>query len=58
LAEQRILFVSGLRQIEAALSSNKADLSFLPENKNLLFSAQKQLLELPYILAMEYDAGL
>ena len=49
---KRILFVSDRRQIEAALSSNKADLSSLSENKNILLSAQKQLLELPSILAI------
>jgi hypothetical protein len=33
----------------AALASTKADLPFLPEYKNLLLAAQKQLLELPLI---------
>jgi hypothetical protein len=34
---KRILFVSGRRQIEAALSSNKADLSSLPGTKIFYF---------------------
>jgi hypothetical protein len=41
------LFDSGRRQEKAALASTKADSPSLPENKNLLLSAQKQLLELP-----------
>jgi hypothetical protein len=47
---QANLFVSGLRQAKAALSTNKADLGSLPEDKNFLLAAQKQLLELPYSL--------
>ena len=47
---QANLFVSGLRQAKAALTSIKADLSSLPENKNFLLAAQKQLLELPLII--------
>ncbi len=49
LAVRRVLFDSGLRQTKAALASTKADLSSLPEYKNLLLAAQKQLLELPLI---------
>ena len=41
------LFVAGQRQTKATLSTDKADLSSLPANKNLLLAAQKQLLELP-----------
>jgi len=48
-ASLKIHFVSGHRQTKTALSSDKADLSWLPEAKNLLLSAQKQLLELPLI---------
>jgi hypothetical protein len=44
---QANLFVAGLRQTKAALSTDKADLSSLPASKNLLPAAQKQLLELP-----------
>ncbi|MHC4638697.1 MAG: hypothetical protein ACYTBV_14545 [Planctomycetota bacterium] len=44
---QANLFDSGRRQAKAALASTKADLPFLPEVKNLLLAAQKQLLELP-----------
>ena len=40
------LFDSGRRQAKAALASTKADFPSLPEYKNLLLSAQKQLLEL------------
>jgi hypothetical protein len=40
-------FCPWLRQAKAALFSNKAFLPFLPEGKNLLFAAQKQLLEPP-----------
>ena len=43
------LFLAGPRQTKAALSTDKADLSFLPASKNLLLAAQKQLLELPFI---------
>jgi hypothetical protein len=39
------LFEFGRRQTKAALSSNKADLSSLPEDKNLHLAAQKQLVE-------------
>jgi len=41
------LFDSGLRQKKTALASAKADFPSLPEYKNLLPVAQKQLLELP-----------
>jgi hypothetical protein len=50
---QASFFVSGRRQTNTlqgdknALASTKADLSSLPESKNLLLAAQKQLLELP-----------
>jgi len=44
---QANLFDSGRRQSKAALASAKADLSWLPENKNLLLATQKQLLEPP-----------
>ncbi|MCD4831309.1 MAG: hypothetical protein K8R02_05800 [Anaerohalosphaeraceae bacterium] len=47
--EQANLFIAGLRQTKAALSVDKADLSFLPGSKNFLLVAQKQLLELPSI---------
>ena len=46
---QANLFPSGLCQTKTALFTNKADLSSLPELKNLLLAAQKQLLELPLI---------
>jgi len=44
---QANLFNSGRRQRKTALASAKADLSWLPENKNLLLANQKQLLEPP-----------
>jgi hypothetical protein len=44
---QANLFDSGLRQEKATLVSTKADSPSLPECKNLLLVAQKQLLELP-----------
>jgi hypothetical protein len=44
---QANLFGSGRRQTKAALASTKAHLSSLPETKNPLLVAQKQLLELP-----------
>ena len=44
---QANLFDSGRRQEEAALASTKADLPSLPECKNLLLVAQKQLIERP-----------
>ena len=44
---QANLFVAGLRQAKATLSTDKADLPSLPDNKNFLLAAQKQLLELP-----------
>jgi hypothetical protein len=47
---QASLFDSGLRQEKATLASTKADSPSLPEYKNLLLSAQKQLLELPSII--------
>ena len=46
---QANLFDSGRRQEKAALASAKADFPSLPEYKNLLLAAQKQLLELPFI---------
>jgi len=48
---QANLFDSGRRQIKAALVSAKADLSWLPEHKNLLLANQKQLLEPPLIFS-------
>jgi hypothetical protein len=47
---QANLFDSGLRHEKAALASTKADFPSLPEYKNILLAAQKQLLELPCIL--------
>jgi hypothetical protein len=44
---QANLFDSGLRQEKATLASTKADSPSLPECKNLLLVAQKQLIELP-----------
>jgi len=44
---QANLFDSGLRQKKQALALAKPDFSSLPEIKNLLLAAQKQLLELP-----------
>ncbi|MBW8001639.1 MAG: hypothetical protein FVQ80_06410 [Planctomycetes bacterium] len=41
------LFDSGLHQEKVSLASAKADLASLPEHKNFLVVAQKQLLELP-----------
>ncbi|MEN8127967.1 MAG: hypothetical protein ABFR90_09215, partial [Planctomycetota bacterium] len=41
---QANLLGSGRRGGKAALASTKADLSSLPEHKNLLFAAQKQLI--------------
>ena len=41
------LFDSGRRQEKAALASTKADFPSLPAYKNLLLSAQKQLVALP-----------
>ena len=49
------LFDSGRRQAKATLASTKADLLSLPEYKNLLLAAQKQLLELPLIEALVYE---
>ena len=45
---QANLFDSGQRQGKAALASAKADFPSLPEYKNILLTAQKQLLELPF----------
>ena len=42
---QANLFDSGQRQEKAALASAKADFPSLPEYKNLLRAAQKQLLD-------------
>jgi hypothetical protein len=47
---QANLFDSGRRQDKAALASTKADRPSLPEYKNLLLVAQKQLVELPFIV--------
>ena len=47
--EQANLFDSGRRQEKGTLASAKADLPSLPEYKNLLLVAQKQLLELPSV---------
>ncbi|MFZ9011669.1 MAG: hypothetical protein ACO21J_07010 [Anaerohalosphaeraceae bacterium] len=47
---QANLFDSGQRQEKAALASAKADFPSLPEYKNLLRAAQKQLLELPLMI--------
>ena len=44
---QANLFDSELRQEKAALATAKAHFPSLPEYKNLLLAAQKQLLELP-----------
>jgi hypothetical protein len=44
---QTNLFDSGPRQEKTALALAKADFPSLPEYKNLLLAAQKQLLELP-----------
>jgi len=44
---QANLFDSGRRQEKTTLASAKADFPSLPESKNLLLAAQKQLLELP-----------
>ena len=44
---QANLFDSGRRQEKTALASTKADFPSLPEYKNPLLAAQKQLLELP-----------
>ena len=49
---QANLFASGRRQEKAAFASAKADFPSLPEIKNLLLVAQKQLLELPYLTAL------
>jgi hypothetical protein len=43
------LFDSGRRQAKAALASTKAELLSLPDIKNLLLAAQKQLLEPPLL---------
>jgi len=47
--EQANLFAAGLLQTKTTLSTDKADLSSLPDNKNSLLVAQKQLSELPLI---------
>jgi len=52
------LFLAGLRQTKAALSTDKADLSSLPASKNLLLAAQKQLLELPFMDKSGYNADM
>ena len=44
---QANLFDSGRRQEKTALALAKADFPSLPEYKNILLAAQKQLLELP-----------
>jgi len=51
--EQANLFVAGLPQTKVTLSTDKADLSSLPDNKNSLLVAQKQLLELPLIYQIQ-----
>jgi len=51
------LFVAGLLQTKATLSTDKADLSALPDNKDLLLVAQKQLLEPPLIILCGLGAG-
>jgi len=56
--EQANLFVAGLPQTKPTLSTDKADLSSLPDNKNFLLVAQKQLLELPFILTLGINPGL
>jgi len=55
---QANLFDSGWRQAKAALASTKADLTSLPEYKNLLLTAQKQLLELPIFFMAGIDAAI
>jgi hypothetical protein len=52
--QQVILFASGQRQPKAALSTNKANLSSLPEDENFLLAVQKQLLELPFKLYLVF----
>ena len=52
---QANLFDSGRRQAKAALASTKADLPSLPEYKNFLPAAQKQLLELPLNLTFRIE---
>ncbi len=49
---QANLFDSVRRQEKAALASAKSDLPSLPEYKNILLAAQKQLLELPLMLVL------
>ena len=44
---QANLFDSGRRQIKVALAVAKTHFPSLPEYKNILLAAQKQLLELP-----------
>ena len=58
---QANLFDSGRRQKKAALASAKTLSSSLPEYKNLLLTAQKQLLELPLIKGIRqpsFQAGI
>ena len=52
---QANLFDSGRRQEKTALAKAKADFPSLPEYKNLLLAAQKQLLELPSIFTVCAD---
>jgi len=51
---QANLFDSGRRQEKSALASAKADFPSLPEYKNLLLTAQKQLLEKPLTILIVY----
>jgi len=46
---QTNLFDSGRRQKKVALATAKPRFSSLPEYKNILLAAQKQLLEPPFI---------
>jgi hypothetical protein len=57
------LFDSGRRQKKQALVSTKPDFSSLPEVKNLLLAAQKQLIKLTYstfwsFIAIICDTGV
>ncbi len=52
---QANLFDSGLRQEKAVLVSTKADFPSLPEYKNGLLVAQKQLIELPIFPSIDLD---
>ena len=52
--EQANLFDSGLRQEKATLALAKTDFPSLPEYKNLLLVAQKQLCKLPLIFRVRF----